>query len=197
MILYSWPIVHATILFLADLWLAMTIRESLELTFDSSGSPHRGGRARTRAPEPPGWGRTLARHLAFFGLLNGLVVVFGALGQVAVGFPVQEWRDFLAAGWRQPSFAASLTALLATHAWEAVRYRRRVLERSDAEGLLDHAALRANWARLVLVVLGTLALPLASALGFGAAMLVTVIALVNLAVDAFPAQVGRRLGFEP
>jgi hypothetical protein len=181
-LLLGWPVAQASVLFLVDLWLALTLRTALELTFQS------------RAADASG--RTLAGHLAFFGLLYGIVVAVGAFGQVVVGFPQHEWRGFLATGWRDPVFLGSLVTLVSSHAWESARYRRHLDERTESEAREDDVATRAGWSRLLLVCLGTLFLPLASAVGYGAQSLVVVIALVNVAVDAFPVQVGRRLGFE-
>jgi hypothetical protein len=178
--LYGWPVVQASVLFLADLWLSLTLHDGLELTFGGRGARGRG--------------RALAGNLAFMGLLYGLVIGVGIFGHLAIGFPKGEWHAFASWGWRLPSFLTALAAMLATHASDALRFRSHLETRTERETRADEAATRARWARFILVVLGTLFVPVPSAFGYGGHALVVVIAAANLAIELFPDAVSRKLG---
>lgn len=181
--LYGWPVVQASVLFLTDLWLSVTLHDGLELTYGARGA---GGR-----------GRALAGNLAFMGLLYGLMIGVGVFGHLAIGFPKGEWQAFASSGWRLPSFLTALAAMLATHASDALRFREHLETRTESETLADQSATRARWARFILVVLGALFVPLPSVFGYGGHALVVVVAAANLAIELFPVAVSRKLGLSP
>jgi hypothetical protein len=179
-LVFGWPVLCAAFFFLADLWLAMTVRGAVELTYHP-----RNVRAASGG---------LSGNLAFLGTLYGAVVLV-TVAELWVALPAEEIRRFGTEGWRDPSFLASLGLLLVVQVADAARFRRRLDVRSAGEEETDALGYRTLWARAGLVAFGAAVLiPLAARLGEGAPAIALLLAGVNVLAEAFPSFLDRRLG---
>jgi hypothetical protein len=178
---FGWPVLALALFFLVDLWLTMTARGALDLTFGGRrGRPLSGG--------------GLAGTAAWLGAVFGAIVL-AAAWELSAALPSDEVGRFRDGGWRDPSLLASLGLLVASQVLDAVRFRRRLDARTAAEAEADALSHRTQWARAGLVAFGAAVLmPVAARLGQGASAIALLLAAVNVLGEAFPSVLDRRLG---
>jgi hypothetical protein len=179
-LVFGWPVLCMALFFLADLWLAMTVRGALEIAYDP-----RNARAASGG---------FSGNLAFLGTLYGAIGLV-TVAELWVALPAEEIRRFGTDGWRDPSFLASLGLLLVVQVADAARFRRRLDVRTAGEAETDALRYRTQWARSGLVAFGAAVLmPVAARLGQGAPAVALLLAAVNVLAEAFPSFLDRRLG---
>jgi hypothetical protein len=177
---FRWSPMNLAIFFLLESWLYITMRLTVEVTFD----PHYAG------SDLPTSAWDALRKTVWMGLMASIaagVLVFGFGGFIIVAaFPEDAWSAFLAHDVRRTSFRIGLAALAIDILVEGVVFHRRLLQRSAAEKRADDLRVKVMFYRVVALLMAFMILGLASQIGLGGYVLVVAIMVILVYFDVFP-----------
>ena len=183
---FGWSGVGVAVFFVLESWLFLTSRLTLEVTFDDGGQPDADGASGSWRRVRAGLGIVLLAAP----ILALMLFAFGGFVLLVV-FPDQEWQAFVTDGWRRVSFQVSLGLLLLDVTVDAISFSRRAARRTSEQRFKDDRHVRMMFYRVAALMVSCLLLSAASALGFGAAVLVLVISLILIVFEVFPRRAMR------
>jgi len=177
---FGWSALAAAIFFLAESWLFLSLRAAAGIALD----PKYAGK--DLPTDLRGAIGAVLKHLSyclpFFALFLGLFIVF----VLRIGFSNAQFAEFFGGGWRSTSVLAGGAVLLATLFVDTVQFARRCVGATPEQRARDDQRLKLMFYRVPALVPAAFLLGPAAKFGYGAQALVVAIALVSVAMEAFP-----------
>lgn len=177
---FGWSPMNVGVFFLLESWLYITMRLTVELTFDPKYAGADLPRSRWHAVRQTIW-------MALMSSIASGVLVFG-FGSIVVlsAFSEHAWREFLTTSVMKTSFIVGLGALFIDILFEGIRFQRGLLERTAAEKRADDRRVKVMFYRVVLLLMAFMAVGLSAQGGLGGYVLVILMWLVLVYFDVFP-----------
>lgn len=180
----GWPAIQAAVLFVLESWVFLSLRCGIEITIDpkyNGGTKHHGA-------------HDYVKHIIVAFVCVAIVIAMFSWGVLLNAFPPPEWREFFAAGWRQPSFLGAILALVVLSIADAVGFVNRYEKRSAEEAAADDGRVRVMFYRVLGLLFASWVLGFASQSGVGGPALIVAAALLSIYLEGVPDHASRTFG---
>jgi hypothetical protein len=177
---FGWSAFAAALFFLCESWLFISLRAATEIALN----PRYAGDDMPK--DVRGAILAVLKHFSyctlFFALILGLFVAF----VLRVGFTDAQFAEFFGGGWRETSVLVGGAVLLATLFVDTVQFARRAANATPEQRERDDQRLKLMFYRVPALVPAAFLLGPAASFGYGAELLVVLIAVLSILLEAFP-----------
>lgn len=180
----GWPALQAAVLFVLESWVFLSLRCGIEITIDPKFN---GGTKHHVALD-------YIKHIIVAFICVAIVIALFTWGVLGAAFPMGEWAEFFARGWRNPSFLGAILALIVLSIADAVGFVQRFAKRSAEQAAADDGRVRVMFYRVLGLLLVSWFLGFAAQLGYGSSALIVGMCLLSIYLEGVPDHASRTFG---